>query len=1102
MKIKKQIQLCRIVKPIKKPFRMLKQGKDLILLLLFILFSSTVFAQNTKITIKTINKTLSEVINEIETKSGYTFLVRSSDIDMNQKVSIDVSQKRIEEILQILFKNNGIKYEIKNMNISIFIPQKSNSYINDAKSKKKYSGKVIDEMGVPIIGATIKEVGANTGTVSDIDGNFNLTVSENSRIVVSYVGFISISVLLTDKENYNIVLKEDTKTLDEVIVVGYNSVKRSDLTGSLSSVTNKDFKSQPVTRIDQVLQGRAAGVQVVNVGGAPGGDVSIRVRGANSINGDNNPLYVIDGYIGADFNNLNPNDIESVEVLKDASGTAIYGSRGANGVILITTKKGSKDNKTVEFSSTLSNSTVLKRYDLLNATDFATTVNERNAALGLGPVTFNPDINTNWQNEIFRNAIGQEYQLSVSGGENKTNYMFSGNYLNEEGIIINTGSKKYSFRSNITTNLSEKFRFTVNVTGTRKEMTNTQGNDGKNSPLTQALAWAPTTAVRNADGSFVASDPTGSIAYNPVALALDRNSEYYSSNLNLLTRANYEFIKGLSLDVLCAVDYSNGQGGYYGGKSVSNNIPYNGRYGTEILTLLNTNMLNYTKKFNDHSITLTGIFENQTSTGLGLTANGSNVLFPGLTFYNMTLIGSGSMTSSYWKYGMLSYIGRASYIYKDKYYLTASIRRDGTSKFKGENQFANFPSAAIAWKLSEEPFIKDLDVFHLLKLRMSYGVSGSQAVGSYQTFATYNSGYTSFTSTTQTANIMMGNPQNNELKWEQTKSLDMGLDVSVLKGKISLTVDAYRKYTSDLLMAQTVPDYLGGGSILKNIGESRNSGLDITLNTTPLSTKNFSWNSNVNVSFLENKVIDIGVPIFYVPQKVGAGLSTNYEYVLKPGYSMGSIYALEYLGTWKPNEATEAAKYGNKPGDARYKDINSDLKIDGKDFDIVGSALPTTTFGWNNTFQYKNFSLNIFIQSLLGFDKLNYTYGAAMAGSADARQITHSDIKNRYIPGQNETSDIPAFSSTNMNYVQSTRFIEKGDFIRLKNINLSYELPKIGERKYGIKVYVGAVNLLTLTNYKGIDPESSSSKSDLNQGIDYGSYPNSRKFIAGLTFKF
>ncbi|MES2732520.1 MAG: TonB-dependent receptor [Bacteroidota bacterium] len=982
-------------------------------------------------------------------------------------------------------------------------------------------GQVTDDLGQGLPGVSVVLKGSTTGTATDDKGNYSLSVPEGGgALVFSFIGYLTQEVAIGQQTVINVKLLPDIKALGEVVVVGYGTQQKKDVTGAIASISSKDFQSQPVTRLDQALQGRATGVQVTSNSGAPGGDVKIRIRGANSIFGDNSPLYVVDGFIGADFRNVNTEDIESIQVLKDASATAVYGSRGANGVILITTKKGVSGQMQVNFMTRFSSSEVIKKYDLLSAGEYAETVNAVRAAVYGGAPRFTAnEINgfkqnggTDWQKEIFRQAAGQEYQLGLSGGTDKMNYLISGNYLNQDGIIINSGYKRYSLRTNLTSKISDKFSVRLNFTAMRRENLNARGDLGKVGPVTQALAWAPTTPVRDANGDLTKNDPVGSIFQNPVALALEQNYESISTSGNVVGGFKYQFLPGLSLDIGYGVNYESFQDQSFTGKVVSGNGLANATRGfNELINLQNINNLTYVHTFNGvHNLTLTAVFEQQSFNQRGFGAGANNLSFPALGWDNISLGESNNASSSYSRSTLRSFLGRVNYSFQDKYLLTASIRQDGSSKFKGANKYSIFPSVGFGWRVSEEAFLKNLDLFSNFKIRGGWGVTGNQAIPAYGTFSTYASdnigAFFSFNDSKVTPGIVLGNIGNGGLKWETTEQLNIGADIELQKaGNLAFSFDYFVKNTSDLLLNQPVPYYIGGGSIVKNVGKVQNQGVELSLSATPIASEHFTWNSSFNVSFLTNKVVSLGnLDTLYTGSNVGSGLSTQSEFVLISGQPLGSNWGVRYLGTWKPNEAEEAKKFGAVPGDSHYQDVNGDGQISSTDFQIIGRSLPKTSLGWNNTFTYKGLSLNIFIQSLLGFDKLNYAYGVTIAPSGDLREYTHSDVRNRYIPGVNETSDIPAFGANNKTYFQSSRFIQKGDFVRVKNISLSYTIPTTLVKKVGVRVFVTGTNLLTWTKYKGFDPESSSTGSgtDINQGIDYGSYPNAKTYVAGVSLQF
>ncbi|SEO13042.1 TonB-linked outer membrane protein, SusC/RagA family [Mucilaginibacter sp. OK283] len=1074
-----------------------------------------------KITLNEKNTSVKKVLHDIEQQSGYTFFYDSKDLP-NTPITVQLKEATVEDAVKASLKNLPLTYKFVKNNIVLTRKEilQDNQPKTDILIKIDVSGKVVDSLGRPLSGATVTNKNANTHTGANANGEFAITANEGDKIEIAFIGYQSYTFVAKAKEPFvSITLHEILGKLNEVVVVGYGTQRKSDVTGSLSSLSSKDFKDQPVTRIDQALQGRVAGVQVVNNSGAPGGDVKIRVRGSNSILGDNNPLYVIDGFIGGDFNNLNPDDIANIEVLKDASSTAIYGSRGANGVVLITTKKGNAQKQEITLTPVFYSSKVIKKMDLMNAADFATTVNARNAALNISPFFTQAQIDnfkitggTNWQDLVFRNAPGQEYKLGYSGGNAKTQFFISGDYLNQDGIVINSNFKRYALRSNINTQFSDKLSTRLNISAIRRETLNT-GNQGTGGSVNQALAWAPTTPVRTAAGTYTIVDPLGSIRSNPVALANDAENIVDNSNITLNGGANYRFFKDLSLDVSFGVDYQNIQGKNYSGPSITNNIPNASRTSTELINLQNTNTLNYSHLFNNvHSLNVTAVFEQQKYTSTGFSANANNLTFANLGYDNLALSTTQSAGSAYSGSALISYLGRVNYAFKDKYLLTVSVRRDGSSKFQPANQESTFPSIALGWKLSEESFIKKMDLFDTFKIRGSWGLTGSQAINPYATLSTYLSdafsAANSFNNTSVSSGIVLGNAANPFLKWETTQAEDVGLDLSLFNNRLNFTADAYVKNTRDLLLSLPLPAYAGGGNIISNVGKMKNSGLEFNIGGTPVQSGKFTWSSSFNITFQKNLVKSLGTIASVFSDKsvpnAGAGLSTQPEFIIKPGYALGSYWGLKYLGTWKPNEATEAAKYGNKPGDSHYQDLNGDNAINGSDFQIIGNGTPKQSLGWNNTFTYGDFSVNVFVQSLLGFSKLDYSYASSITANADAKQATNVGVLNRYQPGINETSNIPAFSSTNKDYFESSRFLENGNFVRLKNLNISYHLPKGTIKNVDLKLFIGATNLFTITKYKGFDPESTNagSGSDVTQSIDFGSYPNSKTFNVGAVLKF
>ncbi|HEY9258004.1 TonB-dependent receptor [Chitinophaga sp.] len=981
---------------------------------------------------------------------------------------------------------------------------------------KKVTGTVKDENGIPVPGISVQVKGKTTGALTDASGNFSIDALPVETLILTAVGYNRQEVALNNSGRpLTITMASKVTNIGDVVVVGYGTQKKKDLTGAISSVSTKDFKEQPVVNVQQILQGRAAGVQVISNAGAPGGEVSVRIRGNNSIKGDNNPLYVIDGFVGADPSTVNPNDIETMDVLKDASSTAIYGSRGANGVIAITTKKGKAGKTNVELMSQFSSAQVLKKLDLLNAADFATTANANALANGASPIytdsqiaNFKTNGGTNWQDQIFRTAPSQEYQLNISGGNDKTRFYTSGNFLDQQGIIVNSSLKRYALRASLTSQLYKKLSLHLNAYAVRNETRNT-GITGRDAPVTQAIAWAPTVPVRDSMGNFTLNDPVGSISFNPLALAMDQRRITHNSNFATIAGLKYEFVPGLTLDVTGAVNYSNVQSLGYTGPTINTSRQANSSRGSsENIGIQSTNNLTYSHLFNNaHQLTVTGVMEYQSFTSRGFNANANSLTYPGLEYYNLSLAQTYGVGTSYTDYKLLSFLGRVNYDYEGRYYVTAGVRRDGSSKFQNGNQYSTFPSVGIAWKLSEMDFMKNAHFLNNLKIRTGYGITGNQAINPYQTLTPYQNVSTTLIPGSVTPGIILGNPGNPALKWETTRQWDIGLDADMFDNRLSITADYYNKNTSNLLLSVPIPNYMGGGSVLSNVGKVNNKGIELAVSGDIIRSAALTWNSAFNISFLRNKVVslysDKNIPS---GTNVGSGLSPQPEFMIIPGQPLGTYWGLSYLGTWKPAEAAAAAAYGNAPGDAKYLDVDGNKIIDGSDFHMIGHGLPRYSWGWNNTFNWKGFTLNIFVQSLGGYDKLDYTYAAGITANSDMRQATIADIKNRYIPKQNETSDIPAFSKTNKNYTVTTRFLEDGTFIRFKNISLSYELPPSLVKQARITVYLRAVNFITITKYKGFDPETNSvatgAGSDVNQSIDYGSYPNAKTITGGVKIGF
>ena len=975
-------------------------------------------------------------------------------------------------------------------------------------------GKVLDSAGEPVIGAFVVEVGQTTnGTVTDVDGSFSLTVAQGRQILVSCMGYADRTMTVGPANDITIVLEEDATALDEIVVIGYGTAKKSSLTGALSQVSDDSFKEQRVTRIDQALQGRAAGVQISNTGGAPGSEVRIRIRGANSILGDNSPLFVIDGFVGADFNDLNPNDIKSIEVLKDASSTAIYGSRGANGVILVTTKSGDKSSQVkLTYDGSVSVSSAPKLYDTMDAGTYARTANKFNVDKGGNPIFTEEELKKydamgrgfDYQDMVFRTALSHQHQIGLSGGTKDIQYRVSGNYLDQQGILEQSGYKRYTVRTNVNAKATEKLTVRFLANGSLSDASNNAGNyTGTSNLLTQALAWAPVTDPYDGKGGYTIVDPYGSLKSNPLSILYDHESKTRRMNVNVLGGVNYEILPGLTADFQAVADLSFINGKSWSGVYRTNYKPTASKNSNQIQTIQTTSQLSYNKRLGKHDINAVAVVETQRFRFESLSGSSDKLTFPDLKYDNLSLAETTTVGSDFSMWSLLSYIGRINYGYDNRYLVSLSVRRDGASKFAEKHKFSTFPAVAVAWNAHNESFLQGQEKISTLKLRASWGLTGSQAISPYATQDTYKTGnYYSFNNGVQTSGIAISNPGNPSLIWETTRQIDFGVEIGLLKDRFRVEADYFTKDTHDLLMGKSIPIYMGGGTITSNVGSIRNHGFEFSISGDIISKKDFVWNSSINASFVKNKVVDLGDEEYITSFTNFVGIQSIPESIYKVGESLGSIWGLNCLGYWTDAEATEAAKYNCVPGDVKYEDLNQDFKYDGNDCKIIGCGMPVATLGWNNTIQYKRFTVNAFFQGVLGQDKLNYTRFMGIAGVGDWHTPILSEAADTYSVSGNG-APLPGWSTTSIWYAQSSMFLEDASFLRLKNLSVSYDVPV--KRLSALSVSLNAINLLTLTRYKGLDPEASNrggGGSDISQGLDFGAYPNPRTFMLGVNITF
>lgn len=1080
------------------------------------------------------NTSISKIISIISKQTGSKFMFSPEGIRTDRKLDCQVTNKKLKDFFDEILKPLNIAYKVLDEGILLYStgvpPPKTTSGENQDLTgqrplEKTINGTVVNEKGQPVANATVMVKGGSTGTSTDQKGNFSISVpDESSILVISYVGFRTQELTVGNKATLQITLQSADSSMEDVIIVGYGQQKKRDLTGSVATISSKDFEKQPIIRVEDALKARAAGVQVQTPNGAPGAAVKIRVRGANSINGNNDPLYVIDGFIGGDITTLNPNDIASIDILKDASSTAIFGSRGANGVVIITTKKGTEGKPTIGFDAFYNFNTVTKKVDLLNGPEFMETVNAQNAALGLNPQFTDAQIaevknsggGTDWQDEVLRTGATQNYQLSYSGGNEKTRVYLSGNYADQKGIIINSYFKRYGLRANINSTVSRKINFSFNFNGTFQKSRNNYNYNGRNTPYGQALVYPPNLPVMDsATDDYTKSPSYGPVADNPVFNAKEWNYDANASTILSSAQVNYEIIPGLTLSIGGGVTGYNNNNPYFKRNAPGSDISFTtaGYYNAFTWSYQNTNQLTYQKTFADiHKINITAIYEQQASTAKWNSAAATDFPTINLGYNNLSLGGTQNAGSGHSEWSLQSYLGRLNYSFMDKYLFTATMRADGSSKFQGKNKYGYFPSGAVAWRMSEESFIRDLNLFSELKLRASYGLTGSQAISPYQTLnllaTSVSSPHYPFNGQDLSIGIGPGAPGNPDLKWESTAQTDIGLDAGFFNGRLNITADYYHKKTTDLLLYVLIPDYAGGGSTLKNVGSMQNKGFEFLVNGIITDRPGLRISTSINASFFRNKVLNLGAEqeIFTDGGFTDIVSRMAPPFILGAGQPLGQFRGLIFEGLWQEKDAAEAALFGNKPGDSRYADLNGDHKIDGSDMTRTGSSLPKYTWGWNSTFEYGNFDLNIFINGVGGNDIWNIARWMPISQGGDVKNPTSVDIRRRWTP-TNTNTDIPAFSSTNISHAQSSKFIENASFIRLNNLSLGYNLPRAVLNKVKIaqaRVYVGAQNLFVITDYKGLDPELSTTPTytDIAQGVDNLTYPAYRTYTVGIKVVF
>lgn len=960
------------------------------------------------------------------------------------------------------------------------------------------SGVVMGSDGEPLMGVNVVEKGTTNGTITDLDGKYTLNVGPNAVLQFSYIGYVSSDIAVNGQRTVNVTMKEDSQNLDEVVVVGYGTVRKADLAGSVSVLDNKAFKDQPIKQVSDALQGRVSGVQVQS-SGVPGGTVKIRVRGSGSINRSNDPLYVIDGIVReSGLTGLNPDDIQSMQILKDASSTAIYGSRGANGVVLITTKTGKANTRQITFDAQITAGTVAKRYDTLNAYEFATLYNTYRAN------TFSSDQlsafqrggGTNWQDEIFQTGITQDYKVTFSGGSDKTQYIVSGNYVGQEGVVIENDNKRYQARANVTSQITDWLHMTADVNASHNVRHSGDFSAAKSNIVTQAMNYSPVTSIFNEDGMTYARDKYSSLTnFNPVGRLKEEMGETMQDIVNAHVDLRFNILPGLTFTTSNGIDYSDAKGYSFGTKKVGSQSSM-GNSDAYRMTLQTTNNLTYTGKWDKHALTATAVYEATQSEYRYMGLNGRDLLTESVGWWNVNMASSRTTDNSYSKWGLVSGVARVMYNYDDRYMLTGTFRADGSSKFFND-KWGYFPSVAAAWTITNEEFMKDQNVVQDMKIRASYGLIGSQAIEPYETLGLMSKAMYAFGENSQYTGYWVGQTvATPDLTWETTHQLDLGLDFSILNHRGNISLDYFDKRTKDGLLKQNIPNYDGGGSYWVNAAEISNRGLDFSINAILVDNKDFTWSSTFTGTYLKNEVKNLGGLEFVAGSSPAAGMiPTDGVTRVEVGQPIGAFYGYKWIGL----DAT---------GHDAFEDVNKDGKIDSNDRTFIGKANPDFTLGWNNTLSWKNWDLNMFFTGSFGADRLNLVRFTGTALTGDFAFVTLKEYINDNFDVKGQSARYPSVNVTGNDYQSastSTKFLESANYFRLDNLSLSYNLPKSVAKFADMRFTLSCQNVFTITKYKGMDPAGISfmnSGVDVNDGIDLGAYPLTRSYTVGVHLNF
>ncbi len=1082
--------------------------------LLFITALSSIslfsYAQHQQVRLTGSNVTLKTAFKQIEQQTKLFVDYNTQEVNDSRVLTKLPKNSNVKEVMEQLLEGSGCSITFSNGHIII------NKQARTVSSTKNISGVVKDETGEPVIGANVVVKGTTNGTVTDMNGRYSLEVPEGGVLQISYIGYNTQEVKVGSGDVVNVSLREDSEALDEVVVIGYGTVKKSDLTGAVGSVQMKDVSQVGITSADRALQGQIAGVQVNARTGQPGESMMIRVRGSNSLAGGNEPLYVIDGMPVEKMNSdINPEDILSMEVLKDASSTAIYGSRGANGVVMITTKRGRTGDTVLEYNGYVGVSSLRKKLDLLGKDDYIAMVNEVSQNDGNG-IAITPEQaamlpNNDWQDLAYQTALTHSHQVSVSGGTDKTKLYSSLNYMNQEGIIKGSDYNRFALRINGDQKLARNLSLNASIAYSYGTQNTANSNaDGWGAIAYTAMVMAPIQEIRDADGKYTNFSGTPWGGTNPVGMAELYKNKTVNSRLLANMSLIYEIIDGLTFRVNAGAEVNAGSSDRYipiglsaGGKLDGDASKSKSNY----YTIINENILTYDKRFNkNHALNLMGGVTFQTYQYNDLGGSGTGFLRDVYETNNLGVASTpGTPSSGYSDYRMASFLGRANYNLMERYLLTVTARYDGSSKFSKNHKFAFFPSAALAWRLSEENFMQDIDWLSNLKLRASIGQTGNQSISPYQTFARLGTSGPIF-GDGKDIGFGLSSMANDDLKWETTQT-DIGVDFGFFSNRLNIGFDYYWKQTRDLLYNATLPPSSGYSSMLRNLGRIDNKGFEISINTINMKGK-VNWTTNLNITSNRSIVKDLGSDVYGNKiQRIDAPIGGGNWFPLFVGKAPFQLYGYEIEGIYQTDEEArlngEATK---KAGDYRYKDTDGKAGITTGDKTIIANTQPKFTFGLTNIINWNNFELSFLLIGSVGGDIVN-EFNKSITNIGGTWNIRKDVWENHWTP-ENPNAKYARASVATKDYLAfgdpSSVWVENGSYLRFKDIKLAYTLPSqwfAGSRKPNISVYLSGQNLITITSYSHYDPEASWTSSAVN-GWDRGVYPSAKSFTLGLQVKF